>query len=79
MKSMWPPLAAIFFMTSFTGPGGVGPLGPPGSATVNLLSLNVELKAFTDTGCERTLTMHFTRSPASGLEKTSLYDNHYMT
>ena len=31
MKSMWPPLAAIFFMTSFyrTGRGGAMALSPP--------------------------------------------------
>ena len=30
MKSMWPPLAAIFFMTYFyRAGGGHGPLGPP--------------------------------------------------
>ena len=36
MKSMWPPSAAIFFMTYFyRARGGHGPLGPPppGSAT----------------------------------------------
>ena len=36
MKSMWPPLVAIFFMTYFYragGGGGHGPLGLPGSAT----------------------------------------------
>ena len=31
MKSMWPPLAAIFFMTYFHRAGG--PSAPPGSAT----------------------------------------------
>ena len=39
MKSMWPPLAAIFFMTClYRAGGGHGPLGtppPPGSATVD--------------------------------------------
>ena len=36
MKSMWPPLTAIFIMTFFyrAGGRGHGPLGPPGSATV---------------------------------------------
>ena len=37
MKSMRPPLAAIFFMTYFhRGRGGHGPLAPPGSATAKL-------------------------------------------
>ena len=36
MKSMWTPLAAIFFMTYLYRAGGHGPLGtPPGSATVS--------------------------------------------
>ena len=36
MKSMWPPLAAIFFMTCLYRAGGGGamaPSAPPGSAT----------------------------------------------
>ena len=32
MKSMWPPLVAIFFMTYFYRAGGAWP-SPPGSAT----------------------------------------------
>ena len=37
MKSMWPPLAAIFFMTHFyrAGGGGMAPSAPPGSATAS--------------------------------------------
>ena len=44
MKSMQPPLQAIFFMK---GQGGHGPLGPPGSATglkLNYLDKFTEVK-----------------------------------
>ena len=34
MKSIWPPLAAIFFMTYlYKAGGGMAPSAPPGSAT----------------------------------------------
>ena len=48
MKSMWPLLAAIFFMTSLyrAGGGGAWPLGtPPGSATDCLIKANEQLEA----------------------------------
>ena len=38
MKSMWLPLAAIFFITNFYRPGGPWPLSPPGSTTDPLSS-----------------------------------------
>ena len=38
MKSMWPPLAAIFFMTNFYRAGGaMAPSATPGSSTAPLL------------------------------------------
>ena len=53
MKSMWPPLAAIFFMTCLYRPGkDMAPSAPPGSATATeggilLESILVQLN-FTD-------------------------------
>ena len=50
MKSIWLPLAAIFFMTYLYRAGGGGrghgPLGtPPGSATVNFMFFDLVLAA----------------------------------
>ena len=80
MKSMWPPLAAIFFMTYLYRAGGAWPpLGtPPGSTTatrlvVAFLSFLMAPSHCTGTGLGTMglyimlLTVHTTPKPGTGL------------